>query len=71
MEEYFIMNENAIDKVLHDNGIIRPRPILQQITTIMYILSEFGLKSWRYIEFAQDLILYAMENGSKLYDAYE
>lgn len=60
MDEYFIMSENAVDKVLYDNGIIRPRPILQELSSIVYVLSEFGYTSWRFIEFAQDLILYAM-----------
>ena len=33
------MNENSIDKILHDQGMIRPRPILQELTHILYVLS--------------------------------
>lgn len=70
MDEYFIMKENAVDKILHDHGIIRPRPILQELSSITFILSEFGFISWRFIEFAQDLILYAIDHGSELYKRY-
>ena len=60
MDEFFIINEGSVEKILHDHGIIRPRPILQELTHIVFILSEFGFLSWRFIEFAQDIILYSM-----------
>jgi hypothetical protein len=71
MDEYFIMKESAVEKVLHDHGVIRPRPILQELSSIVYILSEFGNISWRFVEFAQDLILYAIDNGSRLFQLYQ
>jgi hypothetical protein len=54
------MKESAIEKVLHDHGAIRPRPILQELSSIAFIISEFGSISWRFVEFAQDLILYTI-----------
>lgn len=71
MDEFFIINEGSIEKVLHDHGIIRPRPILQELTHIGFILSEFNYISWRFIEFAQDLVLYSIDNGSSLYRRYQ
>ena len=70
MDEYFIMKQSAVDRVLHDHGIIRPRPILQELSSIVFILSQFGYISWRFVEFAQDLILYAIENGSELFKKF-
>ena len=70
MDSFFLMNENSVDKVLHDQGMIRPRPILQELTHTAFVLSEFGFTSWRFVEFAQDIILYSMDNGSRLYDEY-
>lgn len=71
MDEYFIMKESAVEKVLYDHGVIRPRPILQELSSIVYILTEFGYISWRFIEFAQDIILYSIENGSSLYQRFQ
>lgn len=69
-EEFFIMKESAVERVLHDHGIIRPRPILQELITIVYVLSENGFISYRFFYFLQDLIIFTIENGSKLYDKY-
>lgn len=39
MDEFFIVKENSVDRVLFDHGMIRPRPILQEISSIAFILS--------------------------------
>ena len=37
MDQYFIMKESAIYPILNDHGIIRPRPILQELNNIVFI----------------------------------
>lgn len=39
-EEFFIVNEKTIDKVINDDGMIRPRAILEEVTEIAYIICE-------------------------------
>lgn len=38
-EEFFIVAESAIEKVLFDDGLIRPRSILEELSEIAFILS--------------------------------
>jgi hypothetical protein len=62
--------------------MIRPRPILEELTEIVYIMTEslsdkkgvvrerdrFGVR--RFMQFVEDLVVYAIENGGKLYVNY-
>jgi len=50
-QEYFIVAESAIDKVLFDDGMIRPRSVLEEVAEIAFVLSEHGLTSHRFIAF--------------------
>ena len=38
-QEFFIVSESAVDKILFDDGIIRPRSILEELADIAFILS--------------------------------
>lgn len=39
-DEFFIVNEKIIQKVINDDGMIRPRPILEEISQIAYIIGQ-------------------------------
>jgi len=39
MEEFFIVAESAVDRILYDDGMIRPRSVLEEIAEIAFILS--------------------------------
>ena len=59
-QEYFIVAEAGVERVLFDDGMIRPRSILEEVAEIAFILSEQGLISNRFIRFIEELILYSI-----------
>ena len=61
------MSESSIDKVLFADGIIRPRPILEELADIAFILSENGFISGRFISFIENIILFSIEEGSNIF----
>jgi hypothetical protein len=66
-EEFFIVAESAIERVLFDDGVIRPRSVLEEVSEIAFILSEHGCLSQRYLTFIEDLIIYSIDHGSQLF----
>lgn len=34
------MSEKCIEKVINDDGMIRPRPILEELTDVAYMISK-------------------------------
>lgn len=81
-DEFFIVNEKSIEKVINDDGMIRPRPILEELTEVAFIISEnladskgvikekerFGVR--RFVQFVEDLVGYTINNGAQLYINY-
>lgn len=70
VDEFFIVAEGAVDKVLYDDGMIRPRSILEEVAEIAFILSEHRLNSPRFLAFIERLIVHSIEQGSNLFNRY-
>jgi hypothetical protein len=67
LEEFFIVGESAVDRVLFDDGLIRARSILEELAEVAFILSEHGCLSQRYLTFIEHLIIHSIEHGSELF----
>lgn len=62
--------------------MVRPRPILEELTNVAYVIASMIVQGnhtiketdkkplKRFLQFAEDLVLYAIENGSRLYVSY-
>lgn len=64
------MSESAVEKILFDDGMIRPRSILEEVSEIAFILSEHGFISDRFLTFIENLINFSIEKGSELFIKY-
>ena len=56
--------------MLFDDGMIRPRSILEEVSEIAFILSEYGFISYRFVSFIEHLINFSIEKGSLLFIQY-
>jgi hypothetical protein len=62
--------------------MVRPRPILEELTNVAYVIARMIVQGnqtiketdkrplKRFLQFAEDLVLYAIDNGSRLYVSY-
>lgn len=67
LQDFFIVAESAVERVLFDDGLIRPRSILEELSEIAFILSEHQCISQRYLTFIEQLIIHSIEHGSQLF----
>lgn len=66
-QDFFIVAESAVERVLFDDGLIRPRSILEELSEIAFILSEHQCVSQRYLTFIEQLIVHSIDHGSELF----
>ncbi len=65
--------------MINDDGMIRPRPILEELTEVAYVIGESICDSKgmiderdkypmrRFLQFVEDIVLFTIRNGSSLY----